>query len=154
MSEDRKDYIKDNSSLEIGGCWLWLKYRNLGGYGQLTYKNKRCLAHRHSWESFNGEIPKDLDVLHKCDTPDCVNPDHLFLGTHQDNMEDMINKGRATKATGEDCARSKLTRLEVKSIRDKYDAEDKYTQEVLAKEFGICRTTIGDIVNNRTWRNV
>jgi hypothetical protein len=78
------------------GCWEWLRAVRTDGYG--TVKDRRDItvgAHRVSWQEHKGEIPEGLHVLHKCDNKLCVNPDHLFLGTHKDNMKDMIGKGRS-----------------------------------------------------------
>lgn len=76
------------------GCWLWTRGRNEHGYGVLDRKSGSGLAHRYSWELANGPIPTGLQVLHRCDNPPCVNPEHLFLGTRLDNMADMTAKGR------------------------------------------------------------
>lgn len=73
-----------------GGCWLWTGQEAHNGYG--VFKKKR--AHRVSYEMHNGPIPKDLVICHKCDTPACVNPSHLFAGSVKDNIQDMISKGR------------------------------------------------------------
>jgi len=75
------------------GCRIWLHQTN-GRYGMLTYKNKTMFAHRASWETHYGPVPKGMNVLHRCDTPSCINPHHLFLGTQCDNMQDAIKKGR------------------------------------------------------------
>jgi HNH endonuclease len=75
-------------------CWEWTASTTKQGYGHLTFRYRTLYAHRAMWECINGEIPDGLDVLHKCDNPPCVNPDHLFLGTHQDNMKDRDLKGR------------------------------------------------------------
>lgn len=79
-------------------CLLWTGRKSKDGYGKINRKGKTLSAHRYSWTLVNGPIPEGLFVLHKCDVPTCINPDHLFLGTHQDNMDDMKNKGRATNA--------------------------------------------------------
>jgi hypothetical protein len=78
---------------EKTGCWDWVKSKNCKGYGMFRshVSNK---AHRFSYHHFVGVIPNGLHVLHKCDNPSCVNPEHLFLGTHQDNMADKVDKGR------------------------------------------------------------
>ena len=83
---ERKISIGDN------GCWLWNGHKDADGYG-LAFHAKR-LAHRVSYEEFVSPIPKGLNVLHRCDVRCCVNPEHLFLGTQQDNMKDMYSKGR------------------------------------------------------------
>src|SRR5258708_7787002 len=81
-------------------CWLWCAGKTHDGYGRFNYRNKNnkskhIMAHRFMWELINGAIPEGLLVLHSCDNPSCVNPKHLFLGTHVDNMQDMVSKGRA-----------------------------------------------------------
>ena len=76
-------------------CWMWIGHiAGNNNYGEFTYKNKRCRAHRYSFMIRFGSIPVGLNALHRCDTPLCVNPDHLFLGTQRDNIYDAINKKR------------------------------------------------------------
>lgn len=97
--------IEDIQSIELSkviddnGCWNYSGCKQkYNGYGVVMIggrKGKRFYTHRLYWEKYNGPIPDDLHVLHKCDNPACINPDHLFLGTHKENMEDMIAKGRA-----------------------------------------------------------
>lgn len=86
---EKSFFIEPNS-----GCWLWEAYTMPNGYGLFSIGYDRGLAHRHAWEIYNGEIPDNLCVLHKCDTPACVRPDHLFLGTNKDNSQDMVRKRR------------------------------------------------------------
>jgi hypothetical protein len=77
-----------------GNCWLWTACRDRYGYGRLSAEGRRYKAHRASWELHFGPIPEGKGVLHSCDNPPCVRPDHLFLGTQVDNIRDMIAKGR------------------------------------------------------------
>lgn len=76
-------------------CWEWQASLDYFGYGNFYADGKNCRAHRYSWTIHKGNIPKGLLVCHKCDNPKCINPDHLFLGTHLDNAFDMVEKGRA-----------------------------------------------------------
>jgi len=75
-------------------CWMWSSDKDRKGYGRVYVENRRMPAHRVSWEIFCGAIPTGLSVLHKCDSPACVNPEHLYLGTQKDNVKDMWAKGR------------------------------------------------------------
>jgi len=100
-----KDEIRFLSKIKISlpdNCWEWEASKNKGGYGQFAVNKKPKLAHRVAWELKHGSIPNGLCVLHKCDNPPCVNVNHLFLGTRQDNLKDMRNKGRWVYATNHD----------------------------------------------------
>jgi HNH endonuclease len=79
-------------------CWNWPKYKNEKGYGCITYNGIKFAVHRLSFQHYKGIIPKGMVIMHECDNPSCFNPDHLFLGTHQDNMDDMVRKGRHASA--------------------------------------------------------
>jgi hypothetical protein len=83
---------------EASGCWHFSGSKDRLGYGTIGYDGKVIKAHRAAWMIANGPIPPTLHVLHKCDTPSCVNPDHLWLGTHDENMRDKVKKGRQTRA--------------------------------------------------------
>ncbi len=127
------------------GCWLWLAATYEKGYGAFALDGKKTIqAHRASWEIYRGEIPKGMCVLHKCDTPMCVNPDHLFLGDHQDNMDDMRRKGRGPVA--EKHGRKKLTQAQVDEIR----VADG-TARKIAERYGVCRATIIRIRHCKNW---
>lgn len=89
------------------GCWLWQGYTNRAGYGAFQIRSKiSVFAHRASWEIFKSKIPKRLYVCHKCDTPSCVNPDHLFLGSNSDNQKDSVIKKRHHESRKILCKRS------------------------------------------------
>jgi hypothetical protein len=99
------------------GCWLWTAYRNRDGYGQFRVGGRMSKAHRVSWMLHFGPIPGGLDVLHRCDNPDCVNPSHLWLGTDADHTADKVAKGRQSRQKGEMHGQAKLCAAEVITIR-------------------------------------
>lgn len=90
-------------SVQGNGCWLWRRSSaSKRRYASFYVDGRSRQAHHAAWILFRGELPQGVHVLHKCDTPRCVNPDHLFLGTHADNMADMKTKGRARSASGDE----------------------------------------------------
>lgn len=128
------------------GCWLWTASTNKG-YGSFQHKNKSILAHRLSWEIVNGPIPDGLVACHKCDTPACINPDHIFLGTQKDNGIDMANKQR--HAAGKRGFGEKLTRLQAEKIR-----ADPRTQAVIASSYGVSAALVSRIKGNLAWKPI
>jgi len=129
-------------------CWNWKAGCFKRGYGQFDYKNKNVKAHRLAWELTHGPIPEGMCVLHHCDNPPCCNPNHLFLGTKKDNTQDMINKGRCTKARGENHGNSKLTNEQRNKIIE-LGKTKQYRQYELADMFGVSQTHICRIINNK-----
>jgi len=93
--KDYKRYIQKNI-VKDGNCWIWIKAHDPSGYGVASKERKKIHAHRLSYLAFKGEIPKGMCILHSCDVKACCNPDHLWLGTQKDNMQDCIKKGRHT----------------------------------------------------------
>lgn len=126
----------------MSGCWLWLYAVDRDGYG--VFNNNRK-AHQESYRLYKGTILKGLLVRHKCDQPSCVNPDHLILGTAQDNSDDMVKRNRQRKHENHPLA--KLNSKQADEIR----VSDKSTR-ILAKEYNISRHTISKIKRNLLWR--
>jgi hypothetical protein len=128
-------------------CWDWTGAFAGGSYGVIKINKKNILAHRFCYKLCFGEIPNCLFVCHSCDNPKCVNPSHLFLGRHKDNMNDMVKKDR--QAVGENNGRCKITLVQVEKIRA---LKGKLSQEKIAKLFNISKTTVGHIHRNETWK--
>lgn len=134
-------------------CWIWTG-SSRKGYGILKLgRTKTIKAHRLSYEISRGIIPDRLEVLHECDTPLCVNPSHLFLGTQADNMKDMVAKGRQSK--GSHRPASKLDEKTVKWIRSNYVKGHKEFGAVpIAKRLGVNYYTVMNIITGKTWKHV
>jgi hypothetical protein len=131
-------------------CTEWTSYRNAAGYGVIGRRKKR--AHRRAWEEKYGPIPEGLDVRHKCDNPACINVEHLELGTHAENMQDMVQRGRSSR--GSQRPLSKLTEDQVKVIRIRLADPYRGINNDLAAEFGVSKQTICNIKNGRGWDHV
>lgn len=131
-----------------GECWIWIASKTRERYGRIKHGPRQRPAHAVSWEIHNGPVPDGLNVLHRCDYPPCVRPDHLFVGTQADNMRDMISKGRRA-AHG----RQALTASQVIEIRRLYAAGGT-TYSKLGVLFGVGSSAINHIVHRRTWANL
>lgn len=136
-----------------GECWEWTATTIGGGYGSIHHNKRMRYAHRVSFELTYGKIPDGLDVLHTCDNPLCVNPSHLRLGTHRDNMQDMIKKGRGNKNKGVKVGTAKLNPTKVRKIRSLYSTGN-YTMKQLGKQFNVDTTQICNIVNRKHWKHI
>lgn len=151
LSQERFDrfYIPEPNS----GCWLWTSQRNSDGYGifrvTTTRKSPKISAHRASWILHRGELMQSDNVLHECDTPCCVNPDHLFLGTHDDNMRDMKEKGRARAPQGSAHVKSKLTEKLVAEIRVSAETATSW-----AKRLGVSTALVAMARRRVIWKHV
>lgn len=138
------------SKVDVNMQWIGSKIPD--GYGMIQVNRKSMLAHRLSYEIHNGEIPEGMCVLHSCDDPGCVHPDHLHLGTQKDNARERSERKRYGDVRGENNGRSKLTLKDVEEIRHRY--EDGETQCNLAKEYGVNQGRISSIVLRQSWSHV
>lgn len=142
-------------------CWLWTATKLTSGfpYGMIGTDGTNKLAHRVSYELAYGGIPEGMNVLHHCDNPSCVRPDHLFLGTQKENAHDMARKGRrrggfdTINQDGERNRQAKVTTDMVRAIRRRYAQGDVY-QAQLALEYGVSVTTVSQIISRKRWRHI
>jgi hypothetical protein len=154
-----KEILK-RRSISDSGCWEYTGCLNHKGYGTIKRHvdgaRRTTSVHRYAYKQLVGEIPEGLLVCHKCDNRKCFNPDHLFLGTHQDNMDDAVAKGRMKVVVPRSASevgskyRVKLTLDDVKTIRHLYFAERRNQREI-AKYFGLVQQHVSRIVNGLRW---
>lgn len=132
------------------GCRLWIARTKPQGHGTLQWKNRCTYAHRLAWICANGPIPDGLCVCHKCDVPNCINPDHLFLGTRADNNRDRHAKGRYdSMAHGENNGNAKLTAAQAMEI-----FHARGLQREIAAAYGIAQPSVGLIKRKIIWRHI
>lgn len=167
-------------------CWIWTASRNNKGYGEFWLDGRMRKANRIAWLFFHAWLPDDLDVLHNCpggDNPACVNPSHLWLGTHQDNMDDRNRKGRQGRSCGDKngsrkyperllrgdqhplrrnpelsargsrVGTAKLREEQIFAIRERYK-KGGITHKELAHEYGVSRPTITAVIGRRNWKHM
>jgi hypothetical protein len=156
MGDAARFWAKVHKLNEHNGCWVWIAAQDKDMYGKFTYrkdgKKHDVRAHIYSWMLRTGMTPcKVAQVCHKCDHPYCVNPDHLFLGTTQDNTQDKVDKGRQAKGESIGCA--KLKEFQVMEIRRLY-AEHTYTQSQLSDMYGVVPSVISAIIRRESWRHI
>jgi hypothetical protein len=136
------------------GCWLWAGCKTPDYYGRIRLNGRIGKAHRQAYVFTHGPIPNGLYVLHRCDMRACVNPEHLFLGTHRDNMLDMVNKGRSwLQRCPEESPTAKLSRERAREIASRYVrgiAGNPGNRFELAAEYGISTDQLGRLVNGHT----
>ncbi len=150
---------------KTGTCWLWTGAKTTNKYSCVYRNNKTQTGSRYVWINTFGAIPNGLFVLHRCDVRHCVNPDHLFLGTHQENMKDRNSKsrqaignrnGRKTKpehtARGEKSAKAKLNSVQVLEIRELYVNGESRAE--LARKYSISWNAVNAIIERKVWRHV
>lgn len=147
---------------QTSGCWEWTGSRNPKGYGQIQRGGRGgglVLTHRLSWEIHNGSIPDSLFVLHKCDNPACVRPDHLWIGSKAENTADMMAKGRHKTAPpkrllrGEDHPNARLTNDIVSAIRERC-ASGELSQSEAGRVYGLTSGSVNRIVKRLRWKHL
>lgn len=142
----------------VSGCWEWQGCKR-SGYGHTIVGSRTDgtrhteRAHRLAYMVWNGEIPRGYDVCHKCDNPACINPNHLFIGTRQDNVDDRERKGRNVIKIGEEQPRSKLTKKVVKEARWERAYRGTSFQK-LADKYGVSKKTMQNAIAGVTWKCV
>lgn len=166
--ESERFWSKISKDGNPGGCWLWTASTNNDGYGTAWLRKKPFAPHRMSYQMHHGPIGEGLCVMHSCDTRNCVNPSHLKLGTHQDNMSDMSEKGRVVAHSGASHytalhpekiqrgtskAIAKLTNERVREMRGIY-ASGGITYAELGARFSVSKTAAMLAVKRRTWGHV
>ncbi len=140
------------------GCWLWLAgitggFGGYNSYGTISFEGKQWKAHRASYKAFKGAIPVGMEICHSCDMPICVNPDHLFIGTHLENMRDRDRKGRRQAPRGARIGTAKLSENKVREIK-LILLSGIETQIEIADRFGVDQTTISLIKNGKLWSHI
>jgi len=153
-----EERIMGKVSKEANGCWFWTGAKSGGDgreqykYGYININGNARRVHRVLYSILKSEIPDGLHLLHKCDTPICVNPDHMFIGTAKDNVDDMIQKGRSAHPCGE-LNHSKLKASDVIKIRKMYSSGE-HSYKNLSGTFHVAPSTIGNIVNRKKWKHI
>ncbi len=133
----------------MNDCIEWQKSKDSDGYGHLWVDRKLKKAHRVAWEEANGPIPDGLCVCHRCNNKSCVNPEHLYLATHAQNIQDAYSDGLISRPEGEQHHKTTLTADDVIAIRS-----DTRSQTAIAKAYGITQGAVSGIVHRRTWRHM
>jgi hypothetical protein len=140
-------FFKERIAVSSDGCWEWQRSLFKLGYACAKVGGKTMKAHRLSWEFYRGPIPDGMIICHHCDNRKCINPDHLFIGTTQDNVDDKMRKGRFVTTPGEKNGYAKLTAEQVRAIR-----ADSRAQHRIAADYGISQSNVSVIKQGKAWR--
>jgi len=137
------------------GCWEWVGSKLPMGYGRIRRKRAGkqsvCLAHRLSYELFKGPIPEEVCIRHTCDNPSCVNPDHLVIGSHADNMQDMFKRNLTHSKLGNPV--KLLNILTVREIREYMKQNPNTALQIIADKYGTSTIQVSRILRNKIWRD-
>lgn len=147
-----KERITMNVEINSNGCWVWKKRLNHDGYGVISIKKSKRFVHRVVYQEWVGSIPEGKEVCHTCDVRNCCNPEHLFVGTHLDNIRDMVKKGRNAPVAGENNPRAILTEAQVIEIFKKLIKGERVS--TIAVNFGVPSRIIHNIKNLKAWKSV
>ena len=153
---DKADIDRFWSKVDVrssGECWAWVAGKRVGQYGVFAVKRKSWLSHRLSYLIEHGELPENLDVCHACDNPSCVNPSHLWLGTHHENMADKVHKGRCNARKGSAHPAARIDEALVRTARALW-AEGNITQREIARRLSVSASLINRAVRGVTWSHV
>ena len=151
MKKTLKERFDEKWVEDENGCWLWTSTIHRDGYGKFWYLTGQEPAHRMSYEIYIGIIPEGLNVLHKCDNRRCVNPEHLFLGSCDDNSKDMCAKMRQNH--GDDVHTAVLTEEDVIEVRARH-ARGNITFKDLAGQYGVCSSTMARAIQRVSWKHL
>lgn len=145
--------VFDHYTAGEGGCWNWTLGKSKG-YGAINYMGRVWAAHRVAYELTKGAIPEGMSVCHSCDNPACINPDHLFVGTHKQNMHDMITKGRDKHPPmpGRLNPNSRLTELQVISLLKDYVAG--IPRKDLCRRYGLRESSLSSYTDGKAWMHL
>lgn len=154
FGDNARFWAKVQKLSEPNGCWIWIASQSKDLYGKFKIfeqgKKVDIRAHVYSWQLFSGRpVPKGIQVCHTCDHPYCVNPNHLFLGTNKDNVDDMVQKER--QARGEKCGNSILNAHQVKEIRELHSTMGTVK---LSLKYNVSPSNISDIIYRRSWKHI
>jgi len=150
--EWKKILKKINNKIIINNeCYEWQGALDKDNYGVIWFNNKSWRVHRLIWVIYNGNIPKEMCICHKCDNPKCININHLFIGTTQENTKDRDNKNRQAK--WDKHIFTKLNPIQIKEIK-KLHFEDGISYRKLAEKYNVCYATIREATIGRNWKHV
>lgn len=151
-NDELKRFEEKYEVVPESGCWLWMRCLSPSGYGMFRAYGNYMNAHRASYIMFRGPIPPGMHVCHRCDVKCCVNPSHLFLGTHADNMADVAKKGKATAVRGTKNGQHKLNEDQVLEIRRQF-ATGSFSMAYIARTFNVSRSTIWSVLH-QSWAHI